>query len=56
MSKFHGHDIDIRHYRTPRRIEGFYPERGPNADAIVGRWALGIIVFLLVLYALGVNL
>lgn len=50
MTKFRGHDIDHRHYKTPRQIDHFYPESGPSGDAIVGRWALGIVCVLIALY------
>lgn len=51
---FKGHEYDHRHYTTPRRIEGFYPNA--NKDAITGRWALAIVCALVFLYAIGVNL
>jgi hypothetical protein len=48
------HDLNMNHYRFARRIDNYHPE-SRNRDHIVGRWSLGIIVFLLALYAIGVN-
>lgn len=52
---FRGHEINQNHYRAVRQIDGFYPDRGTSSDALVFRWAVGIAVVLIALYAIGVN-
>ena len=37
---FKGHDYNQSHYRTPRRIDGYYPDH--KGDRAVGRAALVI--------------
>lgn len=48
---FKGHDYNQSHYRTPRRIEGYYPDH--KGDRAVGRTAVIVAICLCVLQLVG---